>query len=320
MARPSQRSEPPGLRTQWRRAWATRQSGAELLSAPLRRDLQERFGDIGHLRRVGSRPPLREYFTELWDRRHFIWAGARGAALTRYANERLGVLWYILRPVLDAAFYGIIFGLVLQVSRDIDNFVAWIIIGIFMFQLTNRAITGGVSLIRGSKAMLRAFAFPRASLAVSLTVRELMMAMPAIVVMLIGIVAIPPHEIPTITWSFFPVILLLHTMLNLGFALFFGWLGAVLPDLAQAMSFVSRVLMYASAVIFPIDQFLEDPAIGAIIQANPIYVVLELYRAVLIDGVVPPLADWTTLAAWAFGALLVGFMLFWLDEERYTRD
>lgn len=320
MARPSQRSEPSGLRTQWRRAWSTRQSGAELLSVPLRRELQERYGDLGHLRRVGSRPPLREYFTELWDRRHFIWAGARGAALTQYANERLGMLWYILRPVLDAAFFGIIFGLVLRASQGTENFLAWIVIGIFMFQLTNRAITGGVSLIRGSKAMLRAFAFPRASLAVSLTVRELMMAMPAIAVMLIVIMVVPPHEIPTLTWSFFPVILLLHTMLNLGLALFLGWLGAVLPDLAQAVSFVSRFLMYTSAVIFPIDRFVDNATVMAIIQANPIYVVLELYRAVLIDGVVPPLADWTTLAAWSLGALLIGFTAFWLDEERYTRD
>jgi teichoic acid transport system permease protein len=320
MARSSQRSEPPGLRTQWRRAWSTRQSGAELLSVPLRRELQERYGDLSHLRRVGSRPPLREYFTELWDRRHFIWAGARGAALTRYANERLGALWYILRPILDAAFYGIIFGLVLQVSRGMENFLAWVVVGIFMYQLSSRAITGGVSLIRGSKAMLRAFAFPRASLAVSLTVRELMMAMPAIIVMLVGIIAVPPHEIPTVTWSFFPVILLLHTTLNLGLTLFFGWLGAVLPDLAQAMSFVSRFLMYASAVIFPIDRFIDHPTIMAIIQANPIYIVLQLYRTVLIDGMVPPFADWMTLVAWAFGALLIGFTAFWLDEERYTRD
>lgn len=320
MARPSQRSEPQGLRTQWRRAWSTRQSGAQLLSEPLRRELQERYGELGHLRRVGSRPPLREYFTELWDRRHFIWAGARGAALTRYANERLGVLWYIIRPILDAAFYGVIFGLVLQVSRGMENFVAWIVIGIFMFQLTSQAISGGVSLIRGSKAMLRAFAFPRASLAVSLIVRELMMAMPAIAIMLVGIILVPPHEIPTITWSFFPVILLLHTTLNLGLALFFGWLGAVLPDLAQAMSFVTRVLMYASAVIFPIDQFLDHPTVMAVIQANPIYVVLDLYRTVLIDGVVPPVTEWTTLVAWSLGALLIGFTAFWLDEERYTRD
>lgn len=320
MARPSQRSEPRGLRTQWRRAWSTRQSGAQLLSAPLRQELQERYGNVSHLRRVGSRPPLREYFTELWDRRHFIWAGARGEALTRYANERLGVLWYILRPVLDAAFYGLIFGVILQVSRGMDNYLAWVVVGIFMFQLSSRAIIGGTGLIRGSKAMLRAFAFPRASLAVSLTVRELMMSAPAVAIMLVGIMVVPPHEAPGVAWSYFPIILLLQTIMNLGFTMFFGWLGAVLPDLAQAMSFISRFLMYGSAVLFPIDRFIDHPGIMAVIEANPIYVVLNLYRTVLIDGAVPPLEAWVMVAAWALGALVVGFTLFWVDEERYSRD
>lgn len=320
MTSKSQRSGSGGLRTQWRRAWSTRQSGAELLSPELRRELQSRYGNVSHLRRVGTRPPLREYFTELWDRRHFIWAGARGEALTRYANERLGILWYILRPLLDAAFYGVIFGLVLQVSRGMENYIAWVVIGIFMFQLSSRAIIGGTGLIRGSKAMIRAFAFPRASLAVSLTVRELMMSAPAIAIMLIGIMVVPPHETPGIAWSFFPIILLLQTVMNLGFTMFFGWLGAVLPDLAQAMSFISRFLMYASAVLFPIDRFIDHPIIMAIIEANPLYMILNLYREVLIDGTVPSLSTWLAVTAWAVGALLVGFALFWVDEERYSRE
>ncbi len=320
MTSTSQRPESRGLRTQWRRAWSTRQAGASVLSPELRQKLQQAYGDLTHLRRVGSRPPLREYFTELWDRRHFIWAGARGQAITRYSNERLGMLWHIIRPMLDAVFYGVVFGLLLEISRGMDNYVAFVIIGVFMFQLTARAISNGASLIRNSKSMIRAFAFPRASLAVSDVVRELMTSMPAIGVMVVVIMAVPPHEAPNAAWSLFPVLLGLHTMLNLGLTLFFGWLGSVLPDLAQAMSFASRVLLYASAVIFPIERFIDHPTILAIIQANPIYVVLDMYRAALIAGAVPPVEQWLMLCAWAVGALVVGFAFFWVSEERYGRE
>lgn len=320
MTSKSQRSESQGLRTQWRRAWSTRPSGAQLLTPELRQELQARYGDVSHLRRVGSRPPLREYLTELWDRRHFIWAGARGEAQTQYATERLGPLWYILRPLLDAAFYWVIFGLVLNAGGGTGNFVAFILVGVFMYQLTGRAIVGGTTLIRGSKPMIRAFAFPRASLALSLVLRDIFISMPSIGVMLLAIMAIPPHELPTITWSFFPLIFVLHIALNVGFALFFGWLGSLMPDIAQAMSFVSRFLMYGSAVIFPVDRFIQDPTVLAIVEANPIYIVLDLYRTVLIDGAVPPLGQWLALAAWAAGVLLVGFWLFWRDEERYGRE
>lgn len=320
MTSPSQRAESRGLRTQWRRAWSTRQAGATFLTPSLRQQLQREYGDLSHLRRVGTRPPLREYFTELIDRRHFIWAGARGEALTRYSNERLGVLWHVLRPMLDAAFYGVIFGIVLQMSRGMDNYVAFVIIGIFMFQLSSRAISGGATLIRNSKAMIRAFAFPRATLAVSDLLRELMSSMPAIGVMLAAIMVIPPHELPSASWSLFPVILALHSLMNLGFILFFGWLGSVLPDLAQAISFATRILMYASAVIFPIERFLDHPGVLAVVQANPIYVVLDMYRTVLIAGAVPAGESWLMLCGWAFGTFIVGFCIFWWNEERYGRE
>lgn len=319
MTSTSQRPESRGLRTQWRRAWSTRRAGTNFLRPQLREELQQ-YGDLDHLRRVGTRPPLREYFTELWDRRHFIWAGARGQAATRYSNERLGAFWHVLRPLMDAAFYGVIFGLVLQVSRGMDNYIAFVIIGIFMFQLTSRAISGGTTLVRQSKSMIRAFAFPRAALAVSEVLRELMTSIWAIAVMFVVIMVIPPHELPTATWSFFPVLLLLHTTLNLGLTLFFAWFGTVVPDLAQLMSFVTRILLYTSAVIFPIERFVTDPTALAVVQANPLYIVLDSYRTVLIDGGIPPTDDWIKLSAWAFGALIVGFTFFWLSEERYGRE
>lgn len=320
MTAPSQRPGSQGLRTQWRRAWSARRSGAEALTPELRLRLEREFGDIGYLRRVGTRPPLREYFTELWDRRHFVWAGARGEAVTRYSNERLGVAWYVLRPLLDAAFYWVIFGIVLQLSRGMENFVAFILIGVFMFQLSARAITGGASLIRNSKPMIRAFAFPRAALAVSMILRDFLSSLPAMAVMFVMIMAIPPHEAPNVAWSLFPIILVLQLTLSLGFALFFGWLGALMPDLAQAMSFVSRLLMYASAVIFPIERFLDHPAVLAVVQANPIYLVLDMYRSVLIAGAVPPAEQWISLSIWSLATLAVGFFLFWRDEERYGRE
>jgi teichoic acid transport system permease protein len=168
--------------------------------------------------------------------------------------------------------------------------------------------------------MIRAFAFPRASLAVSMVLREFLSSLPAIGVMFVMIVVIPPHEAPSMSWWLFPLVLALQILLSLGFVFCFGWLGAVVPDLAQAMSFVSRLLMYASAVIFPIERFLEHPTILAIIQANPIYVVLDMYRSILIAGVVPEASDWLRLAAWAVGTVVVGFSLFWWNEERYARE
>ena len=65
---------------------------------------------------VGVRPSLSEYIRQLWERRHFIWMDARHRVLSQNSRNRLGSAWLLLKPLMDAAFYFLIFGLVLNIS------------------------------------------------------------------------------------------------------------------------------------------------------------------------------------------------------------
>ena len=86
-------------------------------------------------RRAAKR--IGNYLADLWDRRLFIYVGARGEASTSHSRDRLGLLWLIIRPLLDAVFYYVIFALLLKVDRGMDNFIAWLLVGLFMFQFTS---------------------------------------------------------------------------------------------------------------------------------------------------------------------------------------
>lgn len=277
-------------------------------------------GDLSHLRSVSGRPPLGQYLKQLWHRRHFIWWDSRGKVAASTTDDRLGALWLILRPILDAAFYWLIFGLLLNMSRGMENYIAFVIIGVFMFQNTSAAIISGTRVIATSKSMIRAFQFPRASLPLATLVRDYLQRVPGLVVMFAMIIAIPPHTLPTSSWLIFPVVLLLQMIMDFGLLLLFSRLGVMLPDLAKTMPFVTRLLMYGSGVIFPIDRFLNHPTLMAIINLNPIYVVLDMYRTVLIDGGIPQTQHWIVLSTWAFGLLIFGFLFFWRGEETYSRE
>lgn len=283
-------------------------------------DAEVAYGGISHLARVGGRPPIPRYLRELWQRRHFIWSESRSKVSTANAGNRLGSAWLVLRPLLDAAFYWLIFGVILNVGRGLPNYVAFVIIGIFMFQLTSSALSGGVTAIRQSRSMIRAFSFPRASIPVALVTRNLLERIPAFIVMFIMIAVIPPHAWPTPTWLLFPAILIFQTITDLGMMLLFARLGAAWPDLAQAMTFGTRILLYGSAVIFPIERFVSHPSALAIIEMNPVYIILTAYREILIDGTVPGPMVWLQLSAWALGFAVVGFLFFWQGEESYSRE
>lgn len=267
---------------------------------------------------VGVRPGLSEYVSQLWARRHFIWMDARHRVLSQNSRNRLGNVWLLLKPLMDAAFYFLIFGLVLKVAREgIDNYGAYIIVGVLMFRATATSVSGGPSVLSSGKAMIRAFSFPRAAIPISAVLRDGLQMLWAVGAMLVMIAVIPPHEYPTLTWLLIIPLLAMQWVLNLGITFILARVGFRFPDTVQLMSFVSRVLMYGSGVIFPIDQMLTHPVASAVIEANPIFQMLRMYRQVLMDGTVPPAESWMILGGWAGGLLLFGFLFFWRGEASY---
>ena len=75
------------------------------------------YGGSSHLVPVTGRPGLARYVQQLWQRRHFIWWQSRSRVVTGNDDSRLGAVWLILRPLLDATFYWLIFGVLLQFDR-----------------------------------------------------------------------------------------------------------------------------------------------------------------------------------------------------------
>lgn len=267
---------------------------------------------------VGVRPSLIEYLSQLWDRRHFIWMDARHRVATQNSRNRLGGLWLLLRPILDALMYYLIFGVILsRVLEGVENVPAFIIVGILMFRSTMRSISTGPAILSSGRSMIRAFSFPRASLAIAAELRDTLQMQYTIAVVLLLVILIPPYESPEWTWFLVLPIYVLQFFLNLGISFYTARIGFMIPDVSQLMSFVGRFMMYGSGVIFPIDRWSDHPAIMAIIQANPVYHMIVMYREVIIDGVVPAAEHWMVLGAWAGGLTLFGFLYFWQGEATY---
>ncbi len=273
----------------------------------------------GRLTRVGARPPLGVYLGQLWNRRHFLWAEARAKVTSGTRENLLGTVWLVLKPVLDGLTYFLIFGLLLQSSRGIDNFLGYLIVGVFLFSFTTKAVTAGANSIRGGRNLIRAFAFPRASLPISVILRGMLDMIPVLAAMVVILAVLPPAEVFTWRVALVPGVLALQVLFTTGLALFLARCVTVVPDLNQLISFAMRLWLYGSGVFFSYDQFIDHPTALALMEANPMFMVLSMSRDCLLYGVTPALSSWLGLGAWAVGTLVVGFLFFYQGEESYGR-
>ncbi|PCC45886.1 ABC transporter permease [Brevibacterium aurantiacum] len=269
---------------------------------------------------VGRRTSLSSYLAALWNRRHFILAESRAKMSGSTQQNLLGYGWLFINPLLSVLAFWFIFGFILGTQKSVDNFIGYLVIGVFFFQYTSRSVTGGTGAIRSGASMIKGFQFPRAALPISTVVRNFLDFVPSVAVMVVILVVIPPLEV--ITWRIVLVIpvIVLQTIFNVGLACMLARIGHKIPDIVNLMSIVSRFWLYGSGVFFVLDDKLANqPELLVAMRINPMYSYLELTRNSLLYGVDSPWWMWASATVWAFGILTFGFLFFWRGEETYGR-
>jgi teichoic acid transport system permease protein len=292
---------------------------AESETGPAFKQLARKHG----LTAAGRLPSLGEYTRQLWKFRHFIWEFAGAKVSASLGETRLGLLWQVLTPLFNAAVYYLIFGVLIETRRGVDNFVAYLCIGVFIFGYTSSSVQAGVQAVTSNLGLIRALHFPRASMPIAVALieaRNMMASMGVLVVIVLGF-----GEPITVEWLLVLPALILQTIFNAGAAMLVSRLGSKLHDLRQLIPFIMRVWLYGSAVIYPVENFerrIHHPVLLAVIEANPLLVFVELMRHALMEGVKlanSPVVLWLEAIAWTLVVGVGGYVYFWRGEKGYGR-
>ncbi len=275
----------------------------------------------------GARPSLPHYVRQLWERRHFILTFSRAKLHAQYSQAKLGQLWQVFTPLLNAAVFFFIFGLLLDGRGGMSKteYVPFLVTGVFVWTFTQQSVMSGVRAIANNLGLVRALHFPRAALPISFSLQQLQQLLYSMIVLAAILVGFGFY--PHLTWLLVVPAFALQLVFNIGIAMIMARLGSRTPDLAQIMPFVLRTWMYASGVMFPL-QYMMDRAgapdwLTEVVAANPAAVFMELVREALIEGenhVGAPSAElWLLGVGWALLVGVGGFVFFWKAEERYGR-
>jgi teichoic acid transport system permease protein len=244
------------------------------------------------LKQTATRPSLRTYARELWQRRHFITGFATARNIAMYTEARLGQLWQVLTPLLNATVYYLVFGVLLQTSRGVPDFVSFLVTGIFVFNFTQRALITSSRVMRDSLPLMRALHFPRACLPLGYVLIELQQLILSFAVLFVIVVA--AGEPVTPYWLLILPALALQSVFNVGAGFILARWGAGFDDVSQLLPFIVRTWFYFSGVIFSIQSLaltlVGNPPhpriphhLAYLLQVNPAAVYIDLVRYALLE-------------------------------------
>jgi teichoic acid transport system permease protein len=252
--------------------------------------------------------------SELWRRRDFVWFLARGNIKARNASTFLGLVWWVLNPLLLGLVYFFIFGLIFPAQRDI----AYLMSGMFVFHFSNQSMSGGANSILGNAKLLVNIRFPRLILPIAFLLESTFGFLASLVVLYVIIIpfaGVVPG--PSILWLF--VALPLQIIFNLGLAAATARLAVPFRDINNLIPYLTRIWLYMSPIIWPLAQLERlDESIQNLLRLNPMFPIIAVYRTALL-GYPLSQADVVAMVAWCLVVGIIGVAMFIKYEGRMVR-
>lgn len=264
---------------------------------------------------MGRKRPLGRYLAEAWQRRDFAVALPMAELRAQNMDTVLGNLWHVMNPLLLVGVYFLVFGVALSVDRGVENFLAFLAVGVFTYHYSQKTMMAGAKSVAANEGLLRSFQFPRALLPASTVIGQTLAFLPAVAIMLL--MALATGEPPRPAWFLLVVVFALQALFNLGGTFVLARLADRFRDVQNVLPFAFRLVFYLSGVLYLAEEFVPASVLP-LLNGNPFYVFVTLARAPVLGDQVGPVL-WLSAVAWAFGLFLVGFWYFRAAEHRYGR-
>ncbi len=223
--------------------------------------------------------------TGLARKRDLWWQFTVRAVESRYRGSYLGILWAVLNPMLMLSIYFVVFGVIFGGHfRDpnvetLKDYAMAMFLGLTLYQLLAETLGSSPLLITGNTNLVKKVVFPLEILPLS-QVGGLWFNLGIGLVLALGSAAVITKGPSLLGLVWLPVILLPLLMLSAGLAWLLSALGVFFRDLAQAMPFIAQVIMYASAVFYPVSRIPAN--VWAVMKWNPFLQTVVLSREVVL--------------------------------------
>lgn len=233
---------------------------------------------------AGESPSLsgwRIYLRNLWRWREFGWFLAMGNLKARNASTSFGLFWWVLNPLIMAAIYFLVFGVIFDGRSGDPDFLAWLLSGVFVFNYTATAMTSGANSILANGRLLVNIRFPRLVLPLSAIIETGFGFVLSLGVYYL--IAWPVNGVgPGAALAWLPAAFALHTLFNLGLA---GWtarLAVPFRDINNLLPHITRLWLYLSPIIWPLS-LIESRGgwMEQLVSFNPMFGLLSFYRTAL---------------------------------------
>jgi lipopolysaccharide transport system permease protein len=246
-----------------------------------------------------------------WRYRHFVASSIRNEYRARFARSKLGGLWMIVHPLVNAAIFAIVLAELVRarlpsMGSDTTAYALYVSAGMLAWSLFAEIVTRCLTVFIDNGPTLRKLYFPRICLPLIVTGTAVLnnVLMFAAVLLVFAVLG----RAPAAGALWIPALMLVPLALGLGVGLLLGMLNVFVRDIGQVVPVVLQLAFWFSPVLY-LPQMLPE-FVRPALHLNPMMPVVQSYQHVMLGQGAP---EWSALAYVAIAAaalLAVALLLF----------
>jgi lipopolysaccharide transport system permease protein len=235
--------------------------------------------------------PKNKFFSlnlkEVWQYRDLLMLFVKRDVVTVYKQTVLGPLWYLIQPLFTSITFTIIFNNLAGIDTGTVPPFLFNLAGITVWNYFTACLTGTSNTFGANAGIFGKVYFPRLIVPISIVISNLIKFGIQFLIFIAfyifyyvkgGTVGL------NVSVVFFPLLIILMGVLGLGLGMFISSLVTKYRDFSYLISFGVQLLMYLSAVMYPMALIKEKlPSYGWLVQYNPLAYIIETARYMLLD-------------------------------------
>ncbi|SDH73407.1 teichoic acid transport system permease protein [Alteribacillus persepolensis] len=214
---------------------------------------------------------------ELWESMYLINRLALYEIKIKHNNNYLGPLWELITPVFFIAIYWFVFGYGIRDNEAVDGvpFFSWMTAGITIWFFVQPAVTQGSKAIYTKVRMVSKMSFPTSVIPAYVVISKLYPHLFLLFIIMIYM-QFAGHPV-NMYYVQFPYFIFSMIMLVIAFVLISSTITTVIRDAQMFIQSTIRVFLYLTPFLWVTNVLPER--IHALMQLNPLYYLVEGYRA-----------------------------------------
>lgn len=259
---------------------------------------------------------------EVWRYRDLLLLFVKRDIITVYKQTILGPLWFLLQPLFTSVIFTIIFNKVAGIETGVVPPFLFNLGGIMVWNYFTSCLNDTSDTFKKNASIFGKVYFPRLIVPLSIVISNLvkfgMQFFIFIAFYLYYIFFQNMQAHLTIVVVFFPILVIIMGLLGLGLGMIISSLVTKYRDLSFLVGFGVQLLMYVSAVMYPMALLKEKlPQFGWLIEYNPLAYVIEASRFMLLhEGDLSVLGMVYTVVVTVL-IFLIGLLIFNKTEKSF---